>query len=66
MMATKQVSNTQQPFQLGDRAFIGIDTYTAANRLPDGYFQTLDNILVYGNSLQPLDSAQTTIKITLR
>ena len=58
-MATKQVSNTQQPFQLGDRAFIGIDTYTAANRLPDGYFQTLDNILVYGNSLQPRNGWST-------
>lgn len=58
-MATKQISNTQQPFQLGDRAFIGIDTYTAANRLPDGYFQTLDNILVYGNSLQPRNGWST-------
>jgi len=58
-MATKQFSNTQQPFQLGDRAFIGIDTYTAANRLPDGYFQTLDNILVYGNSLQPRNGWST-------
>lgn len=52
-MPTRKSSTGQQPFQLGDRNFIGIDTYTAANRLQDGYFQDLQNMMVYGNALQP-------------
>jgi hypothetical protein len=52
-MPTRKSTAGQQSFQLGDRNFIGIDTFTAPNRLLDGYFQSLQNMMVYGNALQP-------------
>lgn len=58
-MATKQVTNNQQAFTLGEKAFLGIDTFTAPNRLLDGYFQNLENLFVYGNALQPRNGWQT-------
>jgi hypothetical protein len=58
-MSTRKSSAGQQSFQLGDRTFIGIDTYTAPNRLLDGYFQSLQNMMVYGNALQPRNGWST-------
>jgi len=58
-MATKQVTNNQQAFTLGEKAFLGIDTFNAPNRLQDGYFQNLQNLFVYGNALQPRNGWQT-------
>ena len=58
-MPTRKSSSGQQPFQLGDRNFVGIDTYTAPNRLLDGYFQDLQNMMVYGNALQPRNGWST-------
>lgn len=58
-MSTKKSTPSAHAYQLGDRNFIGIDTYTAPNRLIDGYFQNLQNMLVYGNSLQPRNGWST-------
>jgi len=47
------VTNNQQAFTLGDGKFVGIDTYNSPNKLQEGYFQKLDNVQIYGNTLQP-------------
>lgn len=52
-MALRQVSNNQQAFTIGDRAFTGIDTYNQPNELQQNYFQSLQNLFVYGNTLRP-------------
>ena len=58
-MPTKKSTPSSHSYQLGDRGFVGIDTYTAPNRLIDGYFQNLQNMLVYGNALQPRNGWST-------
>lgn len=52
-MPTRMVTNNQQAFTLGDGKFVGIDTYNSPNKLQEGYFQKLDNVQIYGNTLQP-------------
>lgn len=52
-MALRQVSNNQQAFTIGDRSFTGIDTYNKPNKLEQNYFQSLQNLFVYGNVLRP-------------
>lgn len=58
-MSTRMVTNNQQAFTLGDGKFTGIDTYNAPNKLQEGYFQKLDNVQIYGNSLQPRNGWNT-------
>lgn len=58
-MSIKQVSNNQQAFTLGESTFVGLDTYTAPNKLQDGFFQNLYNVQIYGNSIIPRNGWNT-------
>lgn len=58
-MSSRMVTNNQQAFTLGDAKFTGIDTYNAPNKLQEGFFQKLDNIQIYGNTLQPRNGWNT-------
>lgn len=58
-MSTRMVTNNQQAFTLGDARFIGVDTYNSPNKLQEGYFQQLDNLQIYGNTIQPRNGWNT-------
>jgi len=58
-MPTRMVTNNQQAFTLGDAKFTGLDTYNSPNKLQEGYFQKLDNLQIYGNTLQPRNGWNT-------
>lgn len=42
-----------QSLTVGDRSWIGMDTYTDANKLQDGYAQRITNLVVRNGSLVP-------------
>ena len=58
-MSTRMVTNNQQAFTLGDAKFTGLDTYNAPNKLQEGFFQKLDNVQIFGNTLQPRNGWNT-------
>ena len=48
---TRMVTDSAQPFVVGDKVWRGIDTYNDANKLDTGYAETINNLQLDGGSL---------------
>lgn len=53
MAETRSAIPVTQALTVGDRAFVGMDTYTDANKLQDGLCQRITNLQLQGGSLIP-------------
>jgi hypothetical protein len=53
MAETRSAIPVTQALTVGDRAFVGMDTYTDPNKLQDGLCQRISNLMLQGGSLVP-------------
>ena len=53
MAETRSAMPVTQALTVGDRLFTGMDTYTDANKLQDGFCQRITNMVVQNGSLVP-------------
>jgi len=53
MAETRSAMPVTQALTVGDRSFVGMDTYTDANKLQDGFCQRITNMVVQNGSLVP-------------
>lgn len=53
MAETRSAMPVTQALTVGDRSFTGMDTYTDANKLQDGFCQRITNMVVQNGSLVP-------------
>ena len=48
---TRMVTDSAQPFIVGDKIWRGVDTYNDPNKLETGYAETISNLQLDGGSL---------------
>ena len=65
MAETRSAMPVTQALTVGDRSFVGMDTYTDPNKLQDGLCQRITNLMVQNGSLTPRRGIQgvTTTRI---